>query len=77
MFYYRLYNRWGRLSIYRKKDGNIDLDRYQIAPNGTDGFFRLTFYDISSSGYKWVGEWVDKTEKVTFATWKIECIRED
>ena len=61
----------------KKKDGNIVLYREQKAPNGTDGFFRLTFYDISSSGYKWVGEWVDKTEKVTFATWKIECIRED
>jgi len=60
-----------------KKDGKIVLYRPQKAPNGMEGFFRLTFYDISKKGYKWVGEWVDQTETVAFPTWKIECIRED
>ena len=32
-----------------------------------EGFYRLTFYDISKKGYKWVGEWVDKTEKDCFS----------
>lgn len=57
-----------------KKEGeNIVLYRPQKAPNGIEGFYRLTFYDISKSGYKWIGEWVDKTEKIIFPTWKIEC----
>lgn len=58
-----------------KKDGKIVLYREQKAPNGTDGFYRLTFYDISKSGYKWVGEWVDTTETVVFPTWKIDCLK--
>ena len=60
-----------------KKDGKIVLYRPQKAPNGMDGFYRLTFYEISKKGYKWVGEWVDKNEQVAFPTWRIECIRED
>ena len=58
-----------------KKDNKIILYKEQKAPNGTDGFYRLTFYDISEIGYKWAGEWVDKTEKIVYPTWKIECIR--
>lgn len=57
-------------------NGNIVLYRDQKAPNGTDGYFRLTFYDIDASGYKWIGEWTDKTEKVVYPTWKIDCKRE-
>ena len=53
--------------------GEIILYKEQKAPNGTDGFSRLTFYDINSKGYKWVGEWVDKTESVVFPFWKIDC----
>ncbi len=59
-----------------KKDGKIVLYREQKAPNGTEGFFRLSFYDISKKGYKWIGEWVDISETVVFPTWKIECTRE-
>ena len=55
---------------------NIVLYKDQAAPNGTEGYFRLTFYDISTSGYKWIAEWTDKAEKIVFATWKITCIRE-
>ncbi|RKE90894.1 hypothetical protein [Ichthyenterobacterium magnum] len=58
-----------------KKDGKIILYKDQKAPNGTEGFFRLTFYDISKSGYKWIGEWVDKTETIVYPTWKIDCKR--
>lgn len=57
----------------KKQDGTIVLYMKQKAPNGTEGFSRLTFYDISNKGYKWKGEWVDKTEKVVFPFWKIEC----
>ena len=61
----------------KKENGNIVLYKEQTAPNGTEGFFRLTFYDISKAGYKWIGEWVDKTESVVFPTWKIDCKREE
>jgi hypothetical protein len=60
-----------------KKEDKIVLYKEQKAPNGTDGFFRLTFYDISKTGYKWIGEWVDKDEKIVFPTWKIECTRDN
>lgn len=58
-----------------KKDDKIVLYKEQKAPNGTDGYFRLTFYDMSKSGYKWIGEWVDTTGTVVFPTWKIDCVR--
>lgn len=60
-----------------KKEDKITLYREQKAPNGTDGFFRLTFYDMSKTGYKWIGEWVDKAETIVYPTWKIECTRDD
>ncbi|MFD0860749.1 hypothetical protein ACFQ1M_00905 [Sungkyunkwania multivorans] len=59
----------------KKTNGNIVLYREQKAPNGMDGYYRLTFYDISENGYKWVGEWVDKDESTVFPTWKIQCVK--
>jgi hypothetical protein len=59
----------------KKKGNNIILYKAQKAPNGADGYFRLTFYDMSKLGYKWIGEWVDTTETVVFPTWKIDCVR--
>ena len=61
----------------KKENGNIILYKERKAPNGTDGFYRLTFSDINKTGYKWVGEWVDKSETVVFPTWKINCTREE
>ncbi|NAY92984.1 DUF4440 domain-containing protein [Muricauda sp. JGD-17] len=57
----------------KTEDGNIVLYRESKAPNGMDGYYRLTFYDMDEKGYKWVGEWVDKTESIVFPTWKIDC----
>ncbi|MCB0427789.1 MAG: DUF4440 domain-containing protein [Mangrovimonas sp.] len=57
----------------KKDNGKIVLYRDQKAPNGMDGFYRLTFYDMNESGYKWVGEWVSKDENVVYPTWKIDC----
>lgn len=57
----------------KKEDGKIVLYRDQTAPNGMEGFYRLTFYDITDSGYKWIGEWVSKDESVVYPTWKINC----
>jgi ketosteroid isomerase-like protein len=60
-----------------KKDDKIILYKEQKAPNGMDGFYRLTFYDISDKAYKWIGEWVDTTEKIVYPTWKISCEKEN
>lgn len=57
----------------KTQEGKIILYRDQKAPNGMDGFFRLTFYDMTEKGFKWVGEWTDKAEKIVFPTWKIDC----
>ena len=57
----------------QKKDGKIILYRDQKAPNGTEGFYRITFYDMDDNGYKWLGEWVSKDEKIIYPTWKIDC----
>ncbi len=58
-----------------KEDDKIVLFRDQTAPNGMEGFYRITFYDMNESGYKWKGEWVDKDQKIVYPTWKIECTR--
>mgnify|MGYP000622125251 CR=1 FL=1 len=60
-----------------KEGDKIILYKEQKAPDGTDGFFRLTFYDMNTTGYRWKGEWVDKAEKVVYPTWKIDCIKQD
>lgn len=61
----------------KKENGKITLYREQKAPNGTEGFYRLSFYNISKKGYHWIGEWVNKNETIIYPTWKIECKRKD
>lgn len=56
-----------------KKNDKIILYRDQKAPNGMEGFYRLTFYDITDTGYKWAGEWVNVDESIVYPTWKIDC----
>ena len=60
----------------KEENGNIVLFNEQKAPNGTEGYSRLTFYDINDTGYKWVGEWIDKSGNITYPFWKINCVRE-
>ncbi len=59
-----------------REDNKIVLYRDQSAPNGTPGFYRLTFSDFSEEGYNWIGEWVNKAETFSYPTWKIFCKRE-
>ncbi len=40
-----------------------------------EGNYRLTFYDMSETWYKWVGEWATKDESIIYPTWKIECTK--
>ena len=56
-----------------RKDGKIILYREQKAPNGMDGFYKINFYDISNEGFKWLGEWVNTDESISYPTWKIDC----
>ncbi|WP_109299874.1 hypothetical protein [Aquimarina sp. AU474] len=58
-----------------KKEGKIILYRKQKAPNGMDGFYKINFYDIKENGFKWLGEWVNTNESISFPTWKIECTK--
>lgn len=59
----------------KEGDGRIILYKPQKSPNGIDGISRLTFYDISEKGYKWIGEWVDTSEKIVYPFWKINCVK--
>ncbi|MBV1924682.1 MAG: hypothetical protein KUG68_11715, partial [Flavobacteriaceae bacterium] len=58
-----------------KKGDDIVLYKERKAPNGMDGFYRLSFKNISEDGFNWIGEWVDTSETVVFPTWKIDCIK--
>jgi hypothetical protein len=57
----------------QKEKGDIVLKAAQKAPNGLDGFSVLRFYEISESGFKWLGQWEDPTGKYKFPFWKIVC----
>ncbi|MEZ4852062.1 MAG: hypothetical protein R3B93_26350 [Bacteroidia bacterium] len=59
-----------------KKGEKIILYREQKAPNGMEGFYRLTFSDMTKEGYKWIGEWVNTDETIVYPTWKIDCKKE-
>lgn len=58
-----------------KKENDIVLYQSQKAPNGIDGFSRLTFHDISNEGFNWKGEWVNTAETFSYPTWLIFCKR--
>ncbi|MAM29563.1 MAG: hypothetical protein CMC13_11130 [Flavobacteriaceae bacterium] len=58
-----------------KRGDSIVLYRAQKAPNGTEGFFRITFSNISDEGFNWLGEWVNTNETFRFPTWKIVCTK--
>ncbi len=56
------------------RQGNeIRLSRDQKAPNGAEGYYKIRFYDISDSGFKWLGAWESKDGSVVFENWTIDC----
>ena len=57
------------------KDGSMVLYKEQKSPRGADGYYRLTFSDMAPEHFNWVGEWVDKEEKIVYPTWKIACTK--
>ena len=56
-----------------KVGNDIVLRMPQKAPNGMDGKYRISFYEMSEEGFKWKGEWVNLDESFTYPTWFIEC----
>lgn len=60
-----------------KRGDSIVLYREQKAPNGMDGYYRITFSNMSTKGFNWLGEWVNTAETFSFPTWKIECIKRE
>ncbi len=59
----------------KNSNGDIILYNAQKAPNGLDGFYKISFTDINENGFNWIGEWVNETETISQPTWKIECIK--
>ncbi|MCO6512122.1 MAG: hypothetical protein J5I65_15155 [Aridibacter famidurans] len=60
-----------------RKGNEITLLTEQKAPNGTDGFYRIRFYDISEKGFNWLGSWTSRDGSFVFDTWKIECVKRE
>lgn len=58
-----------------RRGNEITLFSPSKAPNGIDGFYKITFSDISKTGFNWLGEWIEKKvdNKISFPLWKIEC----
>ena len=73
--YYSTSTPGGQLSAWEggMQDEEIILYNRQAAPNGTDGYYKIRFYDISSDGFNWLGVWTDLSESFVYETWKIEC----
>lgn len=57
----------------KTESGDIVLYRDQKAPNGMEGAYKITFSEISSDGFNWLGAWVSKDESIVYPTWKISC----
>jgi hypothetical protein len=60
-----------------KTADKIILYSDQKSPNGLDGYYKISFVDITDEGFNWLGEWVNKDESIIFPTWKIECKKRD
>lgn len=58
-----------------QQDGKIVLYRDQKAPNGMEGKYKISFYNISEDGFDWLGEWVTKDESFHYPAWKISCVK--
>ncbi len=58
-----------------KKGDDIILYSPQKSPNGIDGYYKISFFNITDKGFNWLGEWVNKDESIKFPTWKINCTK--
>lgn len=60
--------------------GNREGDQFilykeQTAPNGMEGFYKITFSNITEESFDWLGEWVNPTETFSYPTWRINCTK--
>lgn len=55
------------------EEGEINLYKEQQAPNGMEGFYKISFTEISEKGFNWLGQWVNPDESIIYPTWKIYC----
>ncbi len=56
-----------------KQNNKLVFKRQQPATDGTVGFYRLTFFDIEMTGFKWEGAWVNEDASVVYPTRRIAC----
>lgn len=61
----------------KQPNGDMILYREQKSPNGWDGFYKISFTDISEKGFNWTGAWVNVDESIIYPTWKIFCLKGD
>jgi len=58
----------------RQEENRMVMQQESTSPEGkTTVTSRLTFYDISDDGYRWVGESLQSSEGLP--TWKSDCRR--
>lgn len=61
----------------KHQEGNIVLYKDQQAPNGADGFSRLTFHNITVNSFDWKGEWISADESIVYPFWTITCSKRE
>lgn len=61
----------------KTENGDIILYKEQKAPNGMEGFYKITFSNISQEGFDWLGAWVNTDESIIYPTWEIYCKKEE
>ena len=59
----------------KNEKGEIVLYRDNPSPQGAPGFYKISFYDIKETGFRWLGEWVNPDESIHYPLWKINCVK--
>ncbi|MEZ4688180.1 MAG: hypothetical protein R3B47_19595 [Bacteroidia bacterium] len=57
----------------KREENQIILFRDQAAPNGMEGFYRITFEHFGEKHFDWRGEWVSRDQSFVYPTWLIGC----
>ncbi|MDW3196525.1 MAG: hypothetical protein R8G66_29385 [Cytophagales bacterium] len=61
----------------KTNDTTMILYRDNTAPNGMEGFYRITFSDISYDSFNWAGEWTSKDESIVYPLWYLFCEKKE
>ncbi len=80
-WYVHYYSNVGPTPVLPAWSGTRNGDRIvlynrQKAPNGMDGFYRITFSDIKPTGFNWEGDWISIDQSIVYPTWRIYCKKE-